>query len=468
MRPLFYPLLAISFSHLVCAAPFDVISLRDTSTCAGDSSLSSCGPSFPSSFCCPASTTCIPINGTSEASVVCCPEGKDCGFLQPITCDITFQNATLHPASPLHSLNLTATLPTCGRGCCPLGYQCRNGGCMASVVSSSTSLTSQAPTTTAVANTASSAAASATTATSTTPVALPNESATSSPSAAANPSTSFSGKAFAAGFIPGILIGAIACSLLIYFCVRKRSARSKHNTMDFGPIGPPISEPIVHPSFSNRTDFHHSPPRTMARGSSTYEVSVSGPWSPTKSLRTPASARIKSLFHRSPTPTKESFSVSSRQDLDTTPTPRLTQLPVSLRRGSIMPIRGLRTKKSSHSLRREMRESKAKRPGPSRQGSQETIKILMSTTVSPYTPEHAKGRKAPTENYPLPQNGTAIVSDANSAGGGNGALGTPYTPSRYGAKGGGKMLAVDSPDVDDRRLTTMSGMMKRAGVSRTT
>ncbi|KAF8422960.1 hypothetical protein EV426DRAFT_508503, partial [Tirmania nivea] len=62
-------------------------------------------------FCCPKTAECIPLNNAT--SVICCPSGEDCSFIQPITC--------------------SSSLSTCGSNdqCCPTGYDCdiASGGC---------------------------------------------------------------------------------------------------------------------------------------------------------------------------------------------------------------------------------------------------------------------------------------------------------------------------------------------------
>ena len=62
------------------------------------------------------------LNGDEVKSVICCPAGSDCAFIQPITCDLTQLTATLHPDNQMHLSDTTGIeLPTCGSKCCPLG-----------------------------------------------------------------------------------------------------------------------------------------------------------------------------------------------------------------------------------------------------------------------------------------------------------------------------------------------------------
>lgn len=108
----------------------------------------------------------------------------------------------------------------------------------------------------------------------------------------------------------------------------------------------------------------------------------------------------------------------------------------------------------------------------SRTGSTETIKVRMSASISPYTPEQAMKLNNPiataTSNQApnitmawmhYPQSET--TPDRSMACGG---LGTPYTPSRYGGHGGGDTLGIPDSRRDVNRDTTFSGILQRAGV----
>ncbi|KAF2831794.1 hypothetical protein CC86DRAFT_143669 [Ophiobolus disseminans] len=100
-------------------------------SCGGVQGLQQCGAGFPSDFCCPKDTSCMP---TSSSTIICCPAGANCATIQSISCDVTQLNATLHPNSQMHSLS-TAALSTCGDNCCPPGYTCKSGFCTKDIAS---------------------------------------------------------------------------------------------------------------------------------------------------------------------------------------------------------------------------------------------------------------------------------------------------------------------------------------------
>ena len=65
------------------------------------------------------------LNGGDIQSVICCPSGSDCAYIQPTTCDTTQLNATLHPDNQMHLSETDGIdLPKCGDKCCSLGYTC--------------------------------------------------------------------------------------------------------------------------------------------------------------------------------------------------------------------------------------------------------------------------------------------------------------------------------------------------------
>lgn len=537
---------------------------RDNQACGGDASLSQCGDSFPSDFCCPVSTQCLLLDTTDAIATLCCPEGQTCGFVTPIRCDLNAQNATLVPNSGYHS-DPTMQLDSCGSGCCPAGAQCRNGACQIftaspSDQSSASSSSIIAPTSSAAATPAS---AAPTTTSSPTPATVGANS--SDPTGEVTVNKSFSGSSFAAGFIPGIVIGIIIIVCILWCLSRRRKARSAYgdekylhsndqltdlSTNSAGNEYRPrmhqrsISEPIADPTNGHRTDFSRSTPPRFPEPAHTdmgYTATVTGP--PTPPVRTP---KIKALFARSPI-----FPATSSPR-----TPPTDPLPSHLKRGTlshaytISPIRALRTKKSMHSLRRQMntapgtsqvsrtssrRHPQQQRPDVSRENSTETIQVLMPS-MEPYTPDQRSHPAAEQERQPaaslppatyhppsiLPacpsiQPSTASLVPPNRKNQGNPryyapaslyslyskspsqtaqpeppSLGTPYTPTRppgasatnismnvspVWGKGKGKVtgvllqpdggLTVERAQGDnERRQTTFSGFMERAGISR--
>ncbi|KAK7532250.1 uncharacterized protein J3D65DRAFT_558798 [Phyllosticta citribraziliensis] len=217
----------------------------DTETCGGDNSLSQCGSKFPDSFCCPAKTHCLGFQddegskGTST-TVICCPEGQDCNLIRPITCDISQQNASLHPPNAVHTTNLTATLTECGSKCCPFGYECNNNQ-LCAIADTSSSSSGQT----------SSASASAT---ATATLSVPN------PTVPAPSSSGKGEKHSNTGAIAGGVVGGVAALVLLVlfamWCAKRRGTPKKPRySGDFGPVSRTVSDPIYHPQMSSRTEF---------------------------------------------------------------------------------------------------------------------------------------------------------------------------------------------------------------------
>jgi hypothetical protein len=490
---------------------------KDSSTCGGDSSLFQCGAPFPSDFCCPSSTTCLRLD-SSVISVLCCPAGLDCKFISPISCDEQAQNATMFPGNQLHS-EPTMPLGKCGDSCCPVGATCHDSICAVSTATLPTTniaSSSQAPVSTSTGradDTASSSSLPAVTPQAS--IALDGASIVDGSAAAAN--DAFSGKSFVAGLFPGIVVGALVVTILIW-CLDRRRRRSRENHPDrysdhkhFSTTDQltslstdshqalpkhtrSISEPVSDPSNGQRTYFVRrtpSPPRgvnPLNHNAEGYVVSATGPLTPARTSKMRMLSTRSSIFH-SP------------------PSPQISHFPSHTKRGTIShaytisPIRALRSKKSSHSLRRQRTASAAipnanppkprnqYRPRASTSASTETIRVLMPqveleactpdqrtlrppveldtidtqgashpdapwTTVSysPLFPEPIRLPQLPQSVYETPTRVPA--SQARTA---DQALGTqPRAVWKDGER-----LSVEA---DLRRQTTFSGFMERAGV----
>ena len=251
----------------------------------------------------------MPLNNNTAA--ICCPHGQNCNVIQPITCDASEQNATLHPASSLHSTDLNAQLPSCGSGtCCPLGYTCQDNGCWMDKENANPSSTATPPP--AATYTASIAHPSGT-----------SSAGDTSSSPAPSPSSSgiSPGGAAAAAFFPAVLLG-IALTFLGLWLYRKRRekvARKPKQLRHHDSLSQTtrnVSDPIYDPRFGNRTEFLAS-----ARSVSDYGAEMSGanpyaagggsqpvsgarsdfsfePSPPARSPGTTASERVRSIFGR--------------------------------------------------------------------------------------------------------------------------------------------------------------------------
>lgn len=237
---------------------------RDSDTCSGDSTLTPCGGALPSSFCCASGTSCMPLNNNTAA--ICCPHGQNCNVIQPITCDTSQQNATLHPESSLHSTDLSAQLPSCGSGtCCPLGYTCQDNGCWMDKDNANPSSTATPPP--AATYTASVAHPTGTS---------PAGDTSSAPAPSPSSSGISPGGAAAAAFFPALLLG-VALTFLGLWLYRKRrekvagKPRELRHSDSLSQTARNVSDPIYDPRFGNRTDFLAS-----AHSASDYAAEMSG------------------------------------------------------------------------------------------------------------------------------------------------------------------------------------------------
>jgi hypothetical protein len=335
-------LLSFAASSVLATTQPSHISTRQASTCGGKSNLQQCGSGFPSTFCCPSDTKCMSLdNNASVQSVICCPNGSDCTIIQPITCDLSQLNATLHPENQMHlSDTANVALPTCGDRCCPLGFSCKGNMCFKDTLSPSSSPASASPTPSATKPASSSQTSSCLTA----PV---------------ETQSGFDGRSFAAGFFPGIVFGALGTIGLLWVIKKRRESQAKERySGDFGHVARQISDPIYDPQHA-RTDFIRRSPN------STSDMVYTD-----KSIQQPVhgfTPRIKSMWDRTP---KLNFGFTS--GLPSNPAPP----PPAIRAGNSQdpyttPRHTPRRKHRSH------RSSRSYRPEPARVGSTETIDVLM-------------------------------------------------------------------------------------------
>ncbi|TKA62117.1 hypothetical protein B0A49_08267 [Cryomyces minteri] len=253
-----------------------------------------------------------------------------------------------------------------------------------------------------------------------TPATRTTASSTTSPSAInSSPLSTFSGRSFAAGFVPGMLVGLLFTVLIVFILLLRRrnkstssgasspnsswlqrKGHSRHSSDTLGPVGPMaqhsrnVSDPSPHPQYGNRTDFLRSPPRGL-EAEETYSVSITSPtFAKIKGNREPRTplnqtagggARVRSLFARSPL---------------TAP-----------RRGTISPIRQMRQK---HAKRNSGRPEQVERSE-----SSETIDVLMPASTQ--APE-SHGSQGDTSQY-----GQATFDEPYT----HGALGQQPQNQRY-------------------------------------
>lgn len=263
------PLLLLALTIVTTIQPSHALTpteifARNSGSCPSD--YSSCGGSLPSDFCCPSSSTCLRLD--DDTSALCCPSGSGCETIQPITCEISQQNATSFPKATIKTTRLDDKLPKCNDACCPFGYTCQGKVCLLDKSTSkngTTTTTSSSPKDTTSFGTAVTPVSSATAA----PVSCP----------------SFPAGAIAAGFFPGAVFGAVL-ALLITMCLRRRTQKKQQMMQDpkngsgggnsgilwsqrsssGAVLG--ISSPIASEDASYRTDFLLRPndPRRYSTG----------------------------------------------------------------------------------------------------------------------------------------------------------------------------------------------------------
>lgn len=472
---------------------------RDEQVCGGNGNMQRCGDAFPSNFCCETSATCLRLNTSSSVTAaICCPAGQDCTSISPVDCNQSSQDPSIAPSSQLHS-RPTVPLQTCGDHCCPMGYDCHNNICVSSIGSTPSLANSTAH------------------ATPSSPLATASAANVSIiPATGSTKSPGFSGAAFAAGFIPGIILGGLITAIVVVCLVRRRNRNSnakpgksaRRDTLtDLDPLEKKashirsISEPIPDPSVAMRTDFlRSSPSGSHSRGEWYSSDDSSAERNPVTPVRTP---RIKALFSHSPFQDHTSSMTTSSESF----------LPSHMKRGTlsfkISPVRALRKQRSLHSLRRQAttngrpsydssRRLHSSSSSSGRAISQETIKVVMQNSTKeispPITPPrtetnsscsnrqdagtnphvvnhsstpplrtpYASSSRYPTQFGTPPNYGQGGIPDMPF-------LGTPYTPTRIG----GNMQQEPSHKADDglvmpfnarNRDTTFSALMERAGL----
>ncbi|KAL8937164.1 MAG: hypothetical protein Q9216_004562 [Gyalolechia sp. 2 TL-2023] len=241
-------------------------------------------------------------------------------MISPLTCDLSQQNASLHPANELHSTDLTGTLQKCGTNtCCPKGFACSNGQCVMQAAASSSARPASTATGRATAN-------SKPTSTSASSTSDPGSSASQSASAASETSSGaavtetkkenkFPVAAILAGFFPGMLLGALL-TVAVIICIGRRRAKREEKDGDFGSVAATVSDPIYQDTNGFRTDFLRRESKTR------------------NSNRT---SRVRSLFSRSNTLKSSNSDGYARNILPKTPENR--RMPETKREPSMESIK---------------------------------------------------------------------------------------------------------------------------------
>ena len=231
----------------------------------------------------------------------------------------------------------------------------------------------------------------------------------------------FSGRSFAAGFIPGLVIGILATAALMFYLMRRKKLVTRNSIFNEKPDRT-ISDPIYHPQLAARTDFLHkrtaSEPAVSATLVSTPPDGFQGYYNP--NIKYPAKKTTGSLGSPFDTPTP----MPKRQaNHPSTPPMRVRGL-FSVKSPS------LRRKKSQHSLARNASDKRS-------DISEATIDVRMSDSSrglglqasaqggTLYPPAVSRTKASPGQNS---DRGTTY-SDVLRAIGVDGApakLGSPY------------------------------------------
>lgn len=235
---------------------------------------------MPAGFCCESNMECIAFNNAQ--SVLCCPKGADCTTIAPITCDLSQQDAKLHPANQIHSTSLDGVLETCGDSCCPRGFKCQFSQCIRSDNRTASSTTTPSATSTfSSASTPSSTEAPLQTSTSRAPLISPGFHCDKYPATA-----------ILAGLFPGLALGILLTTLAMLCIGRRRTSRQKRMSSEFDNYPTTVSDPIYNPQSSAfRTDFlrRGSMTRSKLRTSSNRTSKVRSPFSRSPVIRQPGS-----------------------------------------------------------------------------------------------------------------------------------------------------------------------------------
>ncbi|KAF3934094.1 hypothetical protein ABW19_dt0207793 [Dactylella cylindrospora] len=171
-----------------------------------------CTNPLVSNFCCPTGTECIAV--LDNTAVGCCPTGQDCRIIAPSDCGST-------QAVVGDSAQLTQCSSGTSKGkCCPPGYICDGAYCQLQFESWPQSLGGPAPTEVPTAGTP-----------------VPSDGGNATSLSAAQRDAGFISKSecppvtiggFAAGFLPGLALGAALTYLIVCARRRRKENLAKH------------------------------------------------------------------------------------------------------------------------------------------------------------------------------------------------------------------------------------------------
>ncbi|RMJ12627.1 hypothetical protein CDV36_007723 [Fusarium kuroshium] len=318
--PLRLLLLTALCTSTTSALPASRIFARED-TCGADRV--SCNSDLTDIFCCPKDYSCILLAG--DTSAMCCPAGRNCNEVKPITCDLRGQDITKYPKAPVMTIITNLKLETCGTMCCPFGYSCEGDSkCVLDEDQSSPPEGAEYPSGT------SSAAPSATSPTSSeTASASAEPTSTSEPSKASDENQKEdpeeeekkdSGPAttsIVGGVVGGCIILLIIAVVIFLYFRRQKKREGGHGekgghfyggggstSSSEASFGNFISEPIVQPN-SYRADFILKTPSQNSQVSGGSSSVPQSQFSGAHSQFSGASSSVpQRQFSMSPTPTR--------------------------------------------------------------------------------------------------------------------------------------------------------------------
>lgn len=224
---------------------------RDAAICKDvDNSLSD-------SWKCGSSKICVSLDNSTSA--LCCPAGSDCSLIGVVDCDAKKQDPARDPNTEVFTTKTDADLPQCGSACCPFGYTCsqRGDSSVCAIDKDKAKFVGDFPGAqgnTATSSTSTSSSATSTTKGTATATTSPAKSTTTAENEKPNP---FPPGVWAAGFVPGIFVGALLVVGWMICTGRTRRSDASVTSTPRTEKRPMISEPIN--ARGGRSDFNRVP-----------------------------------------------------------------------------------------------------------------------------------------------------------------------------------------------------------------